>query len=80
MDIPDFETLLVGFDARRSTHELWVRGPEPERLAAAIARHARSLGVALDGLRPALPTLESVLLSRAGWTDPSYHPAPGASR
>jgi ABC-type thiamine transport system ATPase subunit len=76
----DADVSSVGFDGQRSTSELWVRGTDPERLSACVCRHARALGVAIDGLRPALPTLESVLLSRAGWTDPSYHPAPGASQ
>ncbi len=70
----------VGFDRQRNAAELWVRGSDPERLAACIGRHAHTLGIALDTLRPALPTLESVLLSRAGWTDPSYHRAAGAPR
>lgn len=74
----DPDVSSVGFEPRRSASELWVRGADPERLAACVCRHARSLGAAIDGLRPALPTLESVLLSRAGWTDPSYHLAPGA--
>jgi ABC-type thiamine transport system ATPase subunit len=70
----------VGFDRHRNAAELWVHGADPERLAACIVRHARALGIALDTLRPALPTLESVLLSRAGWTDPNYHAAARAPR
>lgn len=70
----------VVFDAQRNASELWVQGADPERVAACICRLAHALGMALDGLRPALPTLESVLLSRAGWTEPSYHAALGAPR
>jgi len=75
----DTEVGAVGFDARRAT-ELWLQGPELERLASAVCRHARALGVTITSLRPGLPPLESVLLSRAGWTDAGYHFSRGAER
>jgi ABC-type thiamine transport system ATPase subunit len=63
----------LAYDETRAPYELTLRGPELEALASAAARAANRLGARLDGLHPELPTLDSALLARAGWIDPSYH-------
>ena len=63
----------VRFDGERAPSELGLRGPNLEALSTALARVSHALGASIDGIRPELPTLDSVLLARAGWVHPSYH-------
>ena len=69
----DPAVVSLTYDETRAPYELTLRGPELEGLASAAARAANKLGARLDGLHPELPTLDSALLARAGWIDPSYH-------
>src|SRR5690606_4811775 len=70
----------VVFDEQRTPREVVVRGDDVEALARALARVAATGELAIESVTLETPTLESVLLTRAGFTHPSFHARPTSTR
>ncbi|MFO7180076.1 MAG: hypothetical protein DIU78_015365, partial [Pseudomonadota bacterium] len=68
----------VVFDEQRTPREVVLRGTDVEALAATLARAAAKNDVPIESVTLETPTLEAVLLARAGFTHPSFFARPGS--
>jgi ABC-type thiamine transport system ATPase subunit len=78
----DANVVSVHFDEARAPREFRITGTDLEALSVALSRAASGAAVSVESVSVELPALDSVVLARAGWVDPSYHGAartPGGS-